>query len=147
VNFTTAQVNVALEAYFRTLAGVLPGSAALLWDRVGGSYTVDDSRLVRFLDLASRHGGPLRYCNDKQIEALGLLTTGRVYTPGKMGGEWGGIPLEGMTRRPSGKEIAQHMGLTFNQYRRVITSARKQVKRAMSEDLVKRIGQRAQLAS
>ena len=70
MHLTTVQINILLEDYLRELVALLPQSSSALLDaEVGARPHVDDSRLIKLLDLA-RHGDLLRHCTDLEARAL-----------------------------------------------------------------------------
>lgn len=133
---STAVQNRLVNDYLVNLASLLPSSSAGAWASSGGgtsSRRISDGRLSKLVELAveKRHSGILADCTDLEVRVLLVTILGRANAPQTIK-RFEGDATEQGTRPLTAREAARDLGLTYSQYRRVMTSARKSIEDTLS---------------
>jgi len=128
MTLTSVIIDRIVEDYVHELNRLLPSSSASRLDTPPPTaFMVDDTRLLRLLNLSKKYASLLRYCSELEARVLLLRVCGRIFMPVYQRIGYTRIQTDGTARPLSAYEISKHLGITPSQYRRELSSARDHV--------------------
>lgn len=125
---TNAQLNRILDRYVADLISYYPSPPQPGMPRGGGT-----NQLERLLRRAKDSESPMRHCQPVHVRVLMARFAGVYWEQGesKTFDETQDVVM--VPRAPTSREVARTLNMTWDRYRRVMTEARKLVRRALAE--------------
>lgn len=118
--------------YFTSTAQSLPRGAS--YDAHVCSQLVDENKLIKMIDTATRYACAFRFCSERDMHALALSTVARVADFEKVERPWQ-TDRKPISRKLTYAEAGEAMGISARAYRSLLSKARDHLRLGIEEQL------------